>query len=140
MEIAVIFATLLALLPFLTGFYVSVLRARSGKISHYSTVSDMSSPLARAHRAHGGTVEYVPILALLILFAGGQPTVETWWLVVGGIAVIARYPAVANFLWIMSALNKGNIVSAVASLLTYAAGAALAVGVCVPYIVELIRY
>lgn len=131
--VAVICASLLALLLFGVGCYVSVLRARTNTISYFSVPSrnETKTPLARAQRAQGNTSEYAPMLALLILFAGGQPTVEAWWVWCMIAIVLVRYAIVAAFIW-GKPLDEADWVRGIGAFLSYALGALLAIGVVIP--------
>ena len=74
MTIAVICVALLALLIFVLGFSVSLARARTETISGYKNES--TDPLYKLVRAHGNTTEYVPILAVLMLYLGADELVQ----------------------------------------------------------------
>ena len=138
MEIAVLCASLLALLLFGLGLYVSVLRGRTNTVSYFSVPSrnETKTPLARAQRAQGNTSEYVPMLALLILFAGGQPTVESWWVWCMLGIVLVRFAIAGAFIW-GKPLDESDVVRAIGALLTYVLGSALAIGTLIPYIQDL---
>ncbi len=138
MEIAVICAALLALLVFGVGLYLSVLRGRTGTVSYFAVPSrnETKTPLARAQRAQGNTSEYAPLLALLILFAGGQPTVEAWWVwcMIG--IVLVRFLVVAGFIW-GKPLDESDAGRAIGAFGTYVLGTALTIGVLIPYLQDL---
>ena len=70
MKIAVTCTALMGLLLFALGNYVSVLRGRNQQVG--TTPQDPADPLFKAMRAHGNTAEYVPMLAVLMLYLGAH--------------------------------------------------------------------
>ena len=75
MVIAVGCVALLALLLFLLGLRVSVLRGRQRVL--FGSTNDPADPLFRAVRTHGNASEYIPTLALLMLLVGAR--IPSWW-------------------------------------------------------------
>ena len=75
MSIHLICIALLGFLIFGLGFYVSLARNKSGSL--YGGETDPESTLYRSQRAHGNTIEYAPILAIL-MFALGQAEQPVW--------------------------------------------------------------
>ncbi len=123
MTIAVFCIAAMALLIFLLGLLVSLRRGSSKVI--FGLESDPTSSLNKAARAHGNASEYVPALAVLMLYLGTQ-TVAPWvgWTMIA--AAVARYLVVFGFLTCRS-LDEINIFKAIGAMVTYAAGIALCV-------------
>jgi uncharacterized membrane protein YecN with MAPEG domain len=65
---ALICIALLALLVFGLGFMVSLARKKTKTVA--GCPDDPSSPLYKAVRAHGNTIEYAPMLAIIIYCLG----------------------------------------------------------------------
>ena len=88
MYISIICVALLGLLCVGLGFNVSLGRARTQTM--FEGDVNPEDPLYKARRAHGNTVEYAPILAVMILALGlnPQPAWVTWCMVA---AVFFRY-------------------------------------------------
>ena len=68
MKTAVTCSALMGLLLFALGLYVSTKRGRTQQIG--TTPQNPADPLFKAIRAHGNTAEYVPMLAVLMLYLG----------------------------------------------------------------------
>lgn len=113
--------SLLGLLVFALGFNVSMARNKSGVM--YGGEVDPASPLYKAQRAHGNTIEYAPILAIL-MFALGQMEQPGW--VIGSmvVATFCRFLFVAGIL-LPATMAKPHPLRFVGSLGTYLAGFAL---------------
>ena len=84
MNVSLVCIALLALLCFALGFNVSMARARSETM--FEGEVNPEDPLYKARRAHGNTIEYAPILALLIFILGLQAQ-SSWvtWCMVGAV-------------------------------------------------------
>jgi uncharacterized membrane protein YecN with MAPEG domain len=123
MKVAVVCTGLMGLLLFALGLYVSTKRGRTGNIG--TTPQDPSDRLFKAIRAHGNTAEYVPMLALLMLYLGTQSP-ATWVLVMMGIVTACRFLIVIGII-ISPTLAKPHPLRFVGALGTYVGGAALSV-------------
>ncbi|GAA6155638.1 MAPEG family protein [Pyruvatibacter sp. HU-CL02332] len=121
MGTAVLCVVAMALLIFLLGFWVSIQRGRTDVMTGVET--DPTSGLNKAVRAHGNTAEYVPVLAILILYLGTQD-VAAWvgWAMI--VAAVSRYLVVLGFLTCKT-LEKPHVFKAVGALGTYVAGFAM---------------
>ena len=95
MTVMAICIALLGLLVFLLGLGVSLARRRGKTGVGYP--DDPADPLHKLVRAHGNTIEYAPMLALLIWVAG-TATSAAWlqWIMIG--ATASRYMIVAGML------------------------------------------
>ena len=76
LTVAVLCVAILAFWTMALAFLVSMRRASSKVYS--GTDNDPTGPLHKAIRAHGNTTEYVPILAVLILYLGAAMPAATW--------------------------------------------------------------
>lgn len=114
---------LLALLCFLTGFRVSMMRAKFNTVCGHSSSPD--DKLHQAVRAHGNTVEYAPVLALLIYILSLAPQ-SAWviWFMI--LATLCRFLIVAGLL-IPRSMAKPNPARFIGALGTYVFGIGLAV-------------
>ena len=121
MSIPMICIALLALPVFLLGARITLLRATSGK--YYGGAEDPESALYKVRRAHGNTIEYVPILAVLML-ALAQPPQPNWVLWCMGLATFFRYSVIAGLLFPAS-MAKANPMRFFGALGTYITGTAL---------------
>lgn len=121
MGTAVLCVVAMALLIFLLGFWVSIQRGRTNVITGIET--DPTSGLNKAVRAHGNATEYVPILAILMLYLGTQD-VAAWvgWAII--VAAVSRYLVVIGFLTCKT-LEKPHVLKAIGALGTYVAGLAM---------------
>ena len=123
MTVAIICVALLSLLVFVLGIVVSANRGRTEKIAGFP--DDATDPLYKAVRAHGNTIEYVPILAILMLYLGSQSPER--WIIGTMIAVtVARYLIVAGLL-LPADMNKPNPMRFTGALVTYIGGLTLVV-------------
>ena len=87
MAIAVICIGILGLLVFGLGFAVSLTRARTETL--YGASEDPSSLMYKMNRAHGNTIEYAPMLAVLMAYIGTfQPSHWIGWVMIA--AVVCR--------------------------------------------------
>lgn len=102
MIVAIVCAALLGLLVFGLGFAVSLTRGRTKM--NFGFHPDPTDPLYKMIRAHGNSVEYAPMLAVLILLVGSRdPTAWMIWTMV--IVTLCRYLHVAGLL-ICSTLDR----------------------------------
>ncbi len=95
MTVMALCIALLGLLVFLLGLGVSLARRHAQTGVGYP--DDPADPLHKLVRAHGNSIEYAPMLALLIWVAG-TATSEAWlqWIMIG--ATASRYMIVAGML------------------------------------------
>jgi len=123
MTTAVLCVVAMALLIFVLGFWVSIQRGRTNVITGIQ--DDPTSGLNKAVRAHGNATEFVPILAILMLYLGTQD-VAAWvgWAMI--VAAVSRYLTVLGFLTCKT-LEKPHVLKALGALGTYAAGIAMCV-------------
>ncbi len=123
MTIAIYCIAAMALLIFVLGFWVSIQRGRTNVITGIE--ADPTSGLNKAVRAHANAAEFVPILAVLMLYLGTQD-VAAWvgWAMI--VAAVSRYLVVIGFLT-CATLEKPHVLKAVGALGTYLAGIALVV-------------
>ena len=113
----------LGLLLFGLGMCVSGLRFKSNQLSSQSVAAD--SLLHRLVRAHGNSAEYIPLLAVLMLYLGAHEPAP--WVVgcfVG--ATASRFALVAGLVFGAS-MARPNALRFVGALGTYFFGAALCV-------------
>jgi len=125
MQIPVICVSILALLTFLVGFLISMVRGKTG-ISYYSgSLDDPTSFLTKAVRALGNTVEFSPILAIMFLYLGTtNPDNWVYWAIV--IATTSRVLMVVGFLT-AETLSKIHPLKALGAMGTYLSGITLCV-------------
>ena len=118
---------LLGVLVFGLGFGVSLVRGATGTAAGYA--DDPADRLYKWVRAHGNTVEYAPMLAVLMLWLGGRgaPAWVGWTMVV---ATAARYLIVVGIL-ASPTLAKPHPARFVGAVGTYVAGMALAIAALV---------
>ncbi len=121
MSIPLLCVALLAFLCIGLGFAVSSARAKTEVL--YSSPVDPEDSLYQVLRAHGNTIEYAPILALLIFILGqsDQPTWVIWSMI---LATFFRYLFVAGII-LPATLAKPNPMRFIGALGTYATGFAL---------------
>lgn len=88
MSVSLTCVALLALLCIGLGLNVTVLRGRTGVM--FGADPDPTSAMYKAMRAHGNTIEYAPLLALMIYILGQSPQ-SAWvvWAMV--LATFSRY-------------------------------------------------
>jgi uncharacterized membrane protein YecN with MAPEG domain len=121
MSIYLICIAMLGLLCLGLGFNVAIIRAKSGTL--YGGESDPESKLYQAQRAHGNTIEYAPILAIII-FALGQSSQPNWVLWSMLAVTFFRYLLVLGIL-LPATMNKVNPLRLVGSLGSFLTGFAL---------------
>jgi len=121
MSVPIICVALLALLCIGLGFSVSMARAKQEKIIDHS--NDPEDVLFQRVRAHGNTVEYAPILALIIYILGQTPQ-ATWVLWFMVLVTACRYLLVAGLL-IPKSMARPNPMRFVGALGTYIFGLGL---------------
>jgi hypothetical protein len=118
MTIAVVCTVLLGVLIFGLGFAVSIARGRAGLFHGFD--SDPTSSFYKLFRAHGNATEYVPMLAVLILYLGStQPPPWVQGLMVA--AVVFRYLQAAGVAWAPT-LGRVTPVRLIGALGTYLSG------------------
>lgn len=122
---AIICVGLLGLLLFVLGLSVSLARGRYDTV--IGTPTDPTNGLHKIIRAHGNTAEFAPMLAVLILVAGMRDP-ATWVIWTMGIATAARYLIVVGLI-VGPTLAAPHPLRFIGALLTYVAGAGLAVAV-----------
>ena len=125
MSIPLICIALLAILGLSLGFAVSLTRAKTETLIGSSAEPD--DALYKMVRAHGNTMEYVPILALLIYILS-QSTVSTWVLWCMVLATFFRYLFVAGII-VPQTLAKPNPIRFLGALGTYITGFGLCAAV-----------
>ena len=121
MSIYLICIAMLALLCLGLGFNVAILRAKSSTL--YGGEADPESKLYQAQRAHGNTIEYAPILAVLI-FALGQSSQASWVLFSMVAVTFFRYLLVLGIL-LPATMDKVNPMRLIGSLGSFFSGFAL---------------
>jgi hypothetical protein len=121
--VAVLCSALLGVLVFGLGLGVSLTRQRSGINS--GCPDDPEHPLYRMVRAHGNTVEYAPMMAVLMLIVGANDP-PTWALWTMGLAVACRYSLVLGILTCRT-MNEPHPLRFAGAAGTYATGLALCV-------------
>lgn len=121
MSIPLICIALLGFLCFALGFYVSMARVKER--SRYGGDVNPESKLYKAQRAHGNTIEYAPMLAVIIYILGQspQPNWVVWSMV---LATTFRYLIVAGIL-IPATMAEPSPMRMVGSVGTYVAGLVL---------------
>lgn len=123
MTVMVACIALLGLLVFVLGGAVSIARyrAKSG-VGHPDDPADILHKLVRAH---GNTIEFAPMLAILIWIVG-TATTDTWVLWVMAGAVASRYMIVAGML-LAPSLRHPHPLRGAGALGTYVFGTVLCV-------------
>ncbi len=122
MNIPLLCVALLGLLTIAAGFRVSLARASSGIVQGYP--DDPAHTLHKAARAHGNTVEYAPVIALLIYILGAYNP-PLWLLICMVLATAGRYLIWLGLL-LSETLEKPHILRILGSLMTYVFGLILA--------------
>lgn len=130
MSFPLICISLLAFLCLGLGFAVSLTRAKTETI--YGSDTDPESILYKMVRAHGNTIEYVPILALLIFILGQQQTSWVFWCM--GLATFFRYLLVVGIV-IPKTMAKPNPMRFIGALGTYLSG----FGLCTALLLQAIN-
>ena len=128
MSIPLICIALLAFLGIGLGFAVSSIRGTTGGGHGSSTPPE--DILYQTVRAHGNTVEYVSILALLIyiLSQAQQPIWVMWFMV---LVTISRYSFAAGMIFPKS-LDKRNPMRLLGAMGTYIFG----IGLCIAVLLQ----
>ena len=123
MTIAVISVAVMAIMLFMLGYLVSTRRMGEETITGMS--DDPTNALRKAVRAHGNSAEWVPILAILMLYlAANDPAL--WVEIVIGIVALGRVAAAIGFL-ICETLAKTHPLKVFGALTTYIGGTIMAV-------------
>ena len=123
MSIPLICISLLAVLAIGLGFAVSLGRSKTETL--FGSAIDPEDSLYKLVRAHGNTVEYVPIIALLIYILSQFP-LSTWVLWCMILVTFFRYLLVAGIVF-PKTLARPNPMRLVGALGTYLTG----IGLCV---------
>ncbi len=123
MSIPLICISLLAFLGIGLGFAVSLTRTKTEVLFGSST--DPEDVLYKMVRAHGNTVEYVAILALLIYILSQFPQ-STWVLWCMVLVTFFRYLLVAGIIF-PKTLARPNPMRLIGALGTYLAGFGLCI-------------
>lgn len=123
MTVAIICTALLGLLVFGLGLFVSAGRGSAKTL--YGQKEDPSDPLYHRVRAHGNSIEYAPMLAVLMLYLGSLDP-AAWIVWTFGIVTFARYLIVAGIL-IPDTMDTPNPMRFVGALVTYLGGFALVI-------------
>lgn len=122
MPVAVLCVAAMAALLFLLGLLVSLHRLGTGVIFH-GAPADPAAALTKAQRAHGNASEWVPVLAVLMLYLGTtQPA--PWIQATMIVLAAARWGVALGFL-MGSSLERVHPLKAVGATLTYGGGLAL---------------
>lgn len=125
MQISVICVSILALLIFLLGLLISLLRTKTGIIYYGDSLDDPTSLLTKAVRGIANTAEFAPILAVMFLYLGTtHPDSWVCWTIVA--ATTSRVLMVIGFLT-AGTLRAIHPLKAVGAMGTYASGIALCV-------------
>ena len=85
-RLSAIFAASLLLLQTLLALNVSLRRLTERNYKH----DDVAGHLRRAQLTHRNAAEHIPLLALLLILAGGLSTPATWVMVLGIGALVTR--------------------------------------------------
>jgi uncharacterized membrane protein YecN with MAPEG domain len=123
MYVSIVCTTLLGLLLFGLGLFVSIQRQRYG--THIGHHLDPVDATHRAVRAHANTAEYALFLAILFLWHG-MHNAPAWILWTMGIATLSRY-LLAGSLLFGPTMAKPNLARFFGALATYVCGILLAV-------------
>ncbi len=123
METAILCTALLGLLLFGLGLAVSLTRGSTNVVSGFN--SDPTDRLYKMIRAHGNTAEFVPMVAVLLLFLGSRNP-STWVLWTMWIVTLCRYLIVIGILT-SPTLAKPHPLRFIGALGTYVGGVALCV-------------
>jgi len=122
-SVAVACVALLGLLVFGLGLAVSRTRQSTGVT--FGCPQDPTHPLYKMTRAHGNTIEYAPMLAVLMLVVGaGDPPAWALWTM--GLAVASRYLFAAGIV-LGPTMAEPHPLRFVGAAGTYATGLALSV-------------
>ncbi len=118
MTVSIVCIALLGLLVFSLGLNVSVARAHAKTI--YGGEVNAESRLFKAQRAHGNTIEYAPMLAVMMLALALTET-AAWVNWVMALAVFFRYLFVIGIL-LPATMAKPNPMRFLGALGTYITG------------------
>lgn len=118
MNVALICIGLLGFLCFATAFNVSMQRGKTNVISGFDT--NPEDPLYKAIRAHGNTVEYAPIMALM-MFILAQAPLAGWVLWAMILGTFFRYLVVMGLL-VPHTMAKPNPMRFIGALGTFITG------------------
>ncbi|KEQ16229.1 MAPEG family protein [Endozoicomonas numazuensis] len=123
MSIPLLCIALLAILCLALGFNVSIARAKA--IVAYGSKDDPTCPLYKAQRAHGNTIEYAPILAILFYVLGQSQSADwvSWTMI---LVTFCRY-LLALGLLLPATMAKPNPMRFIGALGTYMGGLVLTV-------------
>ena len=127
MSTALICIALLALLLFGLGFYVSLGRTKTVTAAGHSVKPE--DMLYKRVRAHANTVEYVPMLAVLIYILGTMNPAD--WVVWCMILVTACRYLLAFGLLAYPTMAKPNLCRFIGALGTYIFGFALCIALLI---------
>ena len=130
MKIALICIALLGALVIGLGLYVTICRGKTNTMT--GSIDEADNILNKAMRAHGNTIEFAPILAVLI-YALGMMHPDVWvvWCMI--LVTLSRYLIVAGLVFPQT-MAKPNPMRFLGALGTYLFGAAL----CVALIMKVI--
>ena len=124
---AIACTAILSLLLFGLGFAVSGTRAKSNMPT--GCPDDPAHILYRMIRAHGNTVEYAPMFAVLFLYLGShQPAAWVLWFI--ALATVSRIAIVVGFLT-CETMAKVTRVRFLGAFGTYLSGVALSIAALV---------
>ena len=127
MKTAIICTASMGLLLFTLGLYVSSMRGRLQQVG--TTPQNPADPLFKAIRAHGNTAEYVPMLAILMLYLGTRsPAAWILWTMV--IVTACRFLLVLGIL-MSPTLDRPQAMRFIGALGTYLGGLVLSVAALV---------
>ena len=112
------------------GLYVTICRGKTNTMT--GSIDEADNILNKAMRAHGNTIEFAPILAVLI-YALGMMHPDVWvvWCMI--LVTLSRYLIVAGLVFPQT-MAKPNPMRFLGALGTYLFGAAL----CVALIMKVI--
>lgn len=130
MKIALICIALLGALVIGLGLYVTICRGKTNTIT--GGIDEADNILNKAMRAHGNTIEFAPMLAVLI-YALGMMRPDVWvvWCMI--LVTLSRYLIVAGLIFPQT-MAKPNPMRFLGALGTYLFGTAL----CVALIMKVI--
>ncbi len=132
MSIPLICIALLGFLGIGLGFTVSIIRVKVDVV-HGSSM-DPEDTLYKAVRAHGNTMEYAPLLALLIFLLGeGQQSAWVTWFMV--LATASRYLFAAGTIFHKSFAEQ-NPMRLIGAMGTYIFG----LGLCYAVLIQALNY
>ncbi len=118
---------LLALLVFGLGLAVSLTRARTETL--FGVPDDPSSLMYKMNRAHGNTVEFAPMLAVLMAYIGThQPSHWIAWVII--LATAFRYIIVFGLIT-GGTMKAFNVFRFIGALGTYVTGLIMALYVII---------